>query len=105
MADTELEKLMPRCKTSDKEDFPDEHLDDSERCWNCRVWEAIDKEVTRSRNTPIQEHYVEAYGTTTGSGNKCACGKSFTFIDSLNGHITWNLALIKTIQEEGTDNG
>lgn len=45
MTNAELEKLMPRCKTSDLDDFPDEHLDDSERCWNCRVWETIDNQV------------------------------------------------------------
>lgn len=39
-----------------------------------------------------EEHYVLAYGSTTGTGNKCACGKSFAFTDSINGHIAWNLA-------------
>lgn len=46
-ADKGLEELMPRCKTKDTEDFPEliDHLDDDPKagCWNCRVWEAIDR--------------------------------------------------------------
>ncbi len=38
-----------------------------------------------------QEHYVEAFGSTTGTGNKCACGKSFTTDTAIHGHIQWNL--------------
>lgn len=47
---SKLEKLMPRCKTKDTDDFPEivEHLDaDPEAgCFNCRVWEALDQYIT-----------------------------------------------------------
>lgn len=38
-----LEKLMPRCKTKDTHDFPG--LKPGERCPNCEIWEAVDREV------------------------------------------------------------
>ncbi len=41
---TDLEKLMPRCKTKDTDDFKGpEELGRDERCFNCRAWEAIDQ--------------------------------------------------------------
>jgi hypothetical protein len=47
-----------------------------------------------------QEHYIEAYGSTTGTGNKCACGKSFALLDSIKGHISWHLSKLAALQAE-----
>jgi hypothetical protein len=53
-----LEKLMPRCKVKDTDDFPElEHKDDSARCWNCRVWEAIDSHSLQERKKGVRDGY------------------------------------------------
>lgn len=53
-----LEKLLPRCAGSDLEDFPD--LKEEERCWNCRVWEAIEAEYSK-RTKRLETEYNHRY--------------------------------------------
>lgn len=42
-----LEKLLPRCKSKDTHDFPG--LKPGERCPNCEIWEAVDREIELAR--------------------------------------------------------
>ncbi len=58
---SKLEEFIPRCETTDINDFSGEHLDDSERCWNCLVWEKIDEEVKRAR---IDEWHIAHFGVS-----------------------------------------
>lgn len=53
------ELIGKRCKTRDLDDFPD--LKEDERCWQCRMWDAIDslvdREVKKARlEGKLQEH-------------------------------------------------
>lgn len=42
----ELEKLLPKCPTKDTDDFRGpEKLKEEERCYNCRLWDAIDAKI------------------------------------------------------------
>lgn len=45
---SELEEIMPRCKTKDIHDFPD--LMEHGRCWNCKTWDAIDERIQQEKN-------------------------------------------------------
>jgi hypothetical protein len=45
--DDQLSGLLPRCEAKDLHEFPD--LKEGERCWSCRVWEAIDAAVAQAR--------------------------------------------------------
>ena len=52
----DLEKLMPRCKTKDTDDFKGpEELGRDERCFNCMAWEAIDQRCKEAERRGIEK--------------------------------------------------
>ena len=83
------------CKICDKDGIAFKNRNEAKTAllqWADRRAEKLVVEAT--------EHYIVAYGSSTGTGNRCACGKSFVLLDSIKGHIQWNLAALTATKEE-----
>lgn len=57
---SDLEKLIPRCETKDTDDFPELLKDEDGRCYNCKLWEAIEAYSTQQVTTARVDEIVYA---------------------------------------------